>query len=463
MSPLPPAEYNGDDARESLPSKSPRKSTLTHPRHPENPLAAINLPSVILSALHGQVPHLPTPLLPRTSSNLLLYASLQDWFVLNEHSARRGTDLFQNASPKKNLHILTNHDDAVWFLGPRRPGSSEGINDAPGKKDGMSLEGMQNYRIVSKDVLELGKAMNVDFVQSIHEGPSLGNSWFGSSADVGFENYNNDTSIRRSRKRIRKAGEKCLKLGKDFVSSVKRMEWSKGRGFLSIGGGDDVEERRRCAQDVLHVVREHPGANLIGFVIAGLYAGETPHDRWACIDAVVQVLTESEFDSKLRILAGGNGAPEEVVKAVRHGIDLVEGSYPSDCADAGWVLDLKTGRKRNVRDKNWLLDKTPPVSRCQCWVCNGSSNRKGFTRAYIRHLFEVHEMLGPILLTAHNIHVYLSWVEDLQVAVRDSRFDAFELHFRNTRKQLRQEPHLFENGVAEDSGLDRGAPASSPW
>lgn len=306
------------------------------------------------------------------------------------------------------------------MLGNRRPGSCEGgINDNAGKKDGVIVRGM---KVLSEEVIRLGIKMDVDIMVGLQEGVSLGDGV--RAGNVG--------------KKVRRSVDKCLKVGREFVEGVEGVErWDgMGRVFLGIEGGVDVGERRRCGEGVKGLVEEG-GGSVGGVVIGGLYAGESVGERWEIVEEVVRELGGGK---EVVVLGGGNGAPEEVIRAVGLGVDLVECSYPFDLAEGGWVLDLKSGVKRNVRDRKWVLDRRALVEGCACGVCNGMESQGRFSRAYLRHLFEVHEMLGPTLLSVHNLTVYMEWMSELRKSVEEGRFDEFELHFRKTREERRQGP-----------------------
>jgi queuine tRNA-ribosyltransferase len=113
----------------------------------------------------------------------------------------------------------------------------------------------------------------------------------------------------------------------------------------------------------------------------------------------------------------GVGRPIDLVEAVLRGIDLF------DC-----VLPTRNGRNATgfthsgilrLRNRKYQRDEGPLDSLCNCPVC------RQFSRAYIRHLFLVNEMLGPILLSWHNLAYYQQLLADLRVAVRENRAAEF--------------------------------------
>lgn len=190
--------------------------------------------------------------------------------------------------------------------------------------------------------------------------------------------------------------------------------------IVSIGGGDSVEHRARDA-------REAPAC--AGYSIDGLYAGETPTRRFECVKAVVQALSSNGF----RVLSGGSGAPWEVLCAVREGIDCVESSYPFELAGGGYASNILGGSIVNVRDRKWLTSSDVISKECGCHVC-----RQGFSRAYLRHLFEVHEIMAVSFVTMHNVWDYHVWFERLREAIKKGRFEEFVTDFEKARLRTRE-------------------------
>jgi queuine tRNA-ribosyltransferase len=113
----------------------------------------------------------------------------------------------------------------------------------------------------------------------------------------------------------------------------------------------------------------------------------------------------------------GVGRPVDLVQAVLRGIDLF------DC-----VMPTRNGRNAmaftqngplRLRNKAYQLDERPLDPECRCPVC------RQFTRAYLRHLFLVNEMLGPILVSLHNLAYYQTLLADLRQAIRERRAAEF--------------------------------------
>jgi queuine tRNA-ribosyltransferase len=111
----------------------------------------------------------------------------------------------------------------------------------------------------------------------------------------------------------------------------------------------------------------------------------------------------------------GVGKPADLVAAVGRGIDMF------DC-----VLPTRSGRTAqaftrrgvlNMRNARHQSDPRPIDADCACPAC------KDYARAYIHHLFRCGEMLGPVLLSTHNLHYYQALMGELRAAIAEGRLD----------------------------------------
>jgi queuine tRNA-ribosyltransferase len=182
--------------------------------------------------------------------------------------------------------------------------------------------------------------------------------------------------------------------------SMRWAERSKGvwRGanalFGIVQGGVYPELR---AQSVERLVK----IGFDGYAIGGLAVGEPKEDR----SRILQ--TTRLPDDRPRYLMG-MGTPEDLIQAVRAGIDLFDCVLPTRNARNGWLFtrhgDLKIRNARHRDDTHALDDQ------CACYTC------RHFTRAYLHHLQKANEILGARLNTLHNLHYY----QELMQALRGS-------------------------------------------
>jgi queuine tRNA-ribosyltransferase len=112
----------------------------------------------------------------------------------------------------------------------------------------------------------------------------------------------------------------------------------------------------------------------------------------------------------------GVGRPEDLLEAIRRGVDLFDCVLPTrNGRNAMAFTDAGTIRLRN---QQYAVDPRPLEEGCPCPACRHS-------RGYLRHLFMVHEMLGPVLLTAHNLNYYQRLLAAARDAIATDRFSGF--------------------------------------
>jgi queuine tRNA-ribosyltransferase len=113
----------------------------------------------------------------------------------------------------------------------------------------------------------------------------------------------------------------------------------------------------------------------------------------------------------------GVGQPGDILDAVACGIDMFDCVLPTrNGRNASAYTDDGPRRLRNARHKR---DSAPLESGCQCYTC------RRFSRAYLHHLFLADEMLGPVLLSLHNVAYYCRLMADVRQAIRERRYAAF--------------------------------------
>jgi queuine tRNA-ribosyltransferase len=199
-------------------------------------------------------------------------------------------------------------------------------------------------------------------------------------------------------KRLEEAHERTLRwLDRCIRSHARPGEQAL---FGIVQGATDLDLRRRSVEGVC-------GFDLPGYAIGGVAVGEGT-------DAIRQVV---EFTAPLlpedrpRYLMGV-GYERDIVMAVAAGVDMF------DC-----VLPTRNGRNANaftregpirLRNARFADDPLPIDPGCDCEACAG-----GFSRAYLRHLFMAEEMLGPTLVSVHNIRHFQRLMMDVRTAIRE--------------------------------------------
>jgi queuine tRNA-ribosyltransferase len=141
-----------------------------------------------------------------------------------------------------------------------------------------------------------------------------------------------------------------------------------------------------------------------GFGIGGLSVGEAKSAMYAMIDVVDAALPRS----RPRYLMGV-GFPDDLLAGIQRGIDLFDCVAPTRMGRNGTAF-TSAGRV-NIRRAELRTDPGPIDPRCDCSTC------ARFSRAYIRHLFTADEMLGPRLLSLHNVHFLTSLARAARAAI----------------------------------------------
>jgi queuine tRNA-ribosyltransferase len=175
--------------------------------------------------------------------------------------------------------------------------------------------------------------------------------------------------------------------------------------FGIVQGGTDLELRTECARAL--VALDFPGYALGGFSV-----GETAAQMVSALEpSAAQLPVE-----KPRYLMGV-GRPEDLLAGVACGIDMFDCVLPTrNGRNASAFTNEGSLRFRNARFKR---DPGPIESGCECYAC------RHFSRAYIHHLFLAGEMLGPTLLSLHNVAFYLRLMAEVRQSIATGSFAQF--------------------------------------
>ena len=153
-----------------------------------------------------------------------------------------------------------------------------------------------------------------------------------------------------------------------------------------------------------------------GYAIGGLAVGEPREDMYRILDYIVEKCPED----KPRYLMGV-GEPVDMLNAVESGIDMMDCVQPTRLARHGTVF-TKKGRLI-IKSERYKEDTAPLDEECDCYVC------KNYSRAYIRHLIKVQEVLGLRLTSYHNLHFLIKLMKDAREAIKEKRFKEFKENF----------------------------------
>jgi queuine tRNA-ribosyltransferase len=174
--------------------------------------------------------------------------------------------------------------------------------------------------------------------------------------------------------------------------------------FGIVQGGLDVPLRLECTQRLVEI-------GFAGYAVGGLSVGESPEQMHEILARTVAALPAD----KPRYVMGV-GRPRDLLEGILHGADLFDCVLPTrNGRNAMAFTDEGSLRLRNLAHAR---DERPLQADCPCAACRHS-------RAYLRHLFMAKEMLGPILLTLHNLTYYQRLMAQARQAIAGGRFGDF--------------------------------------
>ncbi len=153
-----------------------------------------------------------------------------------------------------------------------------------------------------------------------------------------------------------------------------------------------------------------------GYAVGGLAVGETETER----DAVLDGLLPHMPLHKPRYLMGV-GRPEDIVEAVRRGIDMFDCVMPTRHARNAHLF-TRTGVV-NIRNAAYRNDTGPIEAGCACYTC------RNYSRSYLRHLDKCGEILGAHLNTIHNLYFYQCLMGEIRAAIESGGFETYAAQF----------------------------------
>ncbi len=204
----------------------------------------------------------------------------------------------------------------------------------------------------------------------------------------------------------RKAAEDALRRTALWARRAQAAQRRADQALFGIvQGGFEPDLRRRAAEEIAEL-------DAPGYAIGGLSVGEP---RALTYDLAATV-TERLSEGRPRYLMGV-GVPPSVIEAVRRGIDMFDCVLPTRAGRTG--VAMTADGRINLRLSAYTEDFSPLDDGCPCPAC------RHYTRAYLRHLFKANEMLGPRLVSLHNVTFMVRLVAAMRVAICENRFAAW--------------------------------------
>jgi queuine tRNA-ribosyltransferase len=164
-----------------------------------------------------------------------------------------------------------------------------------------------------------------------------------------------------------------------------------------------------------------------GYAVGGLAVGEGQEAMFGVLDYAPDMLPSD----KPRYLMGV-GKPDDIVGAVARGIDMMDCVLPSRSGRTGQAWTRRG--QVNIKNARHQDDPRPLDEHCTCPAC------RGYSRAYLHHVFRAQEMISGMLLTWHNLHYFQELMAGMRAAIAEGRFDAFVMDFHAARAEGDIEP-----------------------
>ncbi|EPX80487.1 tRNA guanosine(34) transglycosylase Tgt [Salipiger mucosus] len=180
-------------------------------------------------------------------------------------------------------------------------------------------------------------------------------------------------------------------------------------------GGLDRELREESAEALR-------GIGFDGYAVGGLAVGEGQAAMFDCLDFAPGMLPED----KPRYLMGV-GKPDDVVGAVKRGIDMMDCVLPTRSGRTGQAFTRRG--VVNIKNARHADDPRPLDEHCACPACTG------YSRAYLHHVYRSHEMISGMLLSWHNLQYFQDIMEGMRGAIAAGRFGEWEAAFHAGRAE----------------------------
>ena len=187
-----------------------------------------------------------------------------------------------------------------------------------------------------------------------------------------------------------------------------------GHALFGIQQGGVTQELRAESAEALIAV------GFEGYAIGGLAVGEGQEAMFGVLDYAPEMLPAG----KPRYLMGV-GKPDDIVGAVKRGVDMMDCVLPSRSGRTGQAFTRRG--VVNVKNARHADDPRPLDVDCACPAC------RNYSRAYLHHVFRAGEMISGMLLTWHNLQYYQDLMTEMRAAVAGARFGNWEAGFHAAR------------------------------
>ena len=175
--------------------------------------------------------------------------------------------------------------------------------------------------------------------------------------------------------------------------------------FGIVQGGSNPALREECAKALIEMEFD-------GYAIGGVSVGEPEPEMLKAIE-----FTEPFLPAHKARYAMGLGTPAQMVELIARGVDMFDCVLPTRIARTGTAVTHAGAF--GLKGGSYKADFRPIEEGCECFAC------KNFTRAYLRHLLNVNEILGLRMVSVHNSHLYLKVMAEARAAIGAGTFAEF--------------------------------------
>lgn len=202
---------------------------------------------------------------------------------------------------------------------------------------------------------------------------------------------------------------KWAKQSVDYLTENPPLYGKASTFFPILQGGIYPDLRRRSAEELV------PLAD-VGIAIGGLAVGEEKSAMFEILEMKDELLPEEKVCYLM-----GVGKPEDIVQAVEAGMDMFDCVIPTRNARNGQIFTWSG--KFNILNGRYKDDFSPVDESCRCYAC------RTFTRAYLRHLFKLNEILALRMASLHNVTFYLSLMDRIRTEISAGTFASWSQEF----------------------------------
>ena len=207
--------------------------------------------------------------------------------------------------------------------------------------------------------------------------------------------------------------QKSMELSMRWAKRCKEAHKSKSALFGIVQGGMYTDLRKESLDRLIDI-------DFDGIALGGLSVGESKQEK----TEILEFMSDKLPDDKPRYLMGV-GTPEDIVEAVRYGIDMFDCVLPTRNARNGQLFTSEG--VINIRNAEYKNSDDPIDINCDSKVS------QNYSRAYLNHPQRTNEMLGSMLATYHNIYYYQSLMKEIRESIKNNLFAKFVKDFYNRR------------------------------